>query len=662
MDGTSRARPLASALTGSVLALVIAALASGFFLHPGALGGHDWDQMEAHRVFVVKAIREFGQFPFWDPYGCGGYPAWGSPESATVVVSPLLAAYLTLPLGDAIRVEVVTLVVALVLGVHFFARRYVSHPLALGFACLVGALNSRTALQAAVGHTWHLAYAGLPWVLGAFDRATARPRDAIDGPIDWAWVAFGAAVMALMMYAGGVYPVPHAVLCLGGLAAYRAWVQRSARPIAVAAAMGAWAGLLAAPKMLPVADTMRRFPRLTQSRETVEPLEWLRMFVSSVDGVPDHHAMGLDYMWHEYGQYIGVLPLALVLWGTLRKLPAEPALRSLRAVGWALMVLALGGWGPWVLLHMLPPFRSQHVPTRFTYPALMLLAVVAASEAERMAPAWRAAWERTWGCALGGRSWGGRSGGGRSRGGRSRGGRPWRPRFDAVVWAAFLVCAALVAREDMRATAPWFAMPVPAVAEHVGGYAQTIEVPAEYAYGNGHVETPLGMNGVPGLLLHEANMGALSCNSFSGLNQDAPRGPNGRCLHLGARGIGDPLYRGEAWAEAAQGTTVAIDRWSPGEVTVTVDGGQPGSLVVLNQNWDPGWTANGVAAIDRDDVAAYRLTAASEKVVFRYRPRSLTAGLGLLAGGVLLLLPVAWSGRRRRRRAGEALARAGGCG
>ena len=630
---TNRARSIAPAvLSWLVLALVVAALLSGFFLHPGALGGHDWDQMEAHRVFVVKAIREFGQFPFWDPYGCGGYPAWGSPESATVVVSPLLAAYLTLPLGDAIRVEVVTLVVALVLGLHFFARRYVSHPLALGFACLVGALNSRTALQAAVGHTWHLAYAGLPWVLGAFDRALPRDR----GPIDWAWVAIGAAVMALMAYAGGVYPVPHTVLCLGGLAAYRAWAQRSTRPLVAASALAVWAGLLAAPKLLPVADTMRRFPRLTRSRETVDPREWLRMFVSSVDGVPDHRAMGLDYMWHEYGQYIGILPLGLVLWGTLRKLPADPALRSLRALGWALMVLALGGWGPWVLLHLLPLFRSQRVPTRFTYPALMLLAVVAASEAERMAPAWHAAWERACGRALDRRSW-------------------W-PRFHAlnpggvVVWAAFLGSAALIAREDMRATAPWFALPVPPVAERPGGYAQTIEVPAEYAYGDGQAESPLGTNGVPGLLLHEANAGALRCNGFSGLNQDAPLGPDGRRVHLGARGIGDPLYRGEAWAEAEQ-ATVAIDRWSPGEVTVTVVGGQPGSLVVLNQNWDPGWTANGVAALDRDDVNAYRLTAASETVVFRYRPRSLSAGLGLLAGGVLLL-PVAWSGGRRRRRTG----------
>ena len=61
------------------------------------------------------------------------------------------------------------LVVLMVAGCWFFAKRYLDEPLAIAFVCLVGALNSRTALQAAVGHSWHLYYAGMPWVWGAFD-------------------------------------------------------------------------------------------------------------------------------------------------------------------------------------------------------------------------------------------------------------------------------------------------------------------------------------------------------------------------------------------------------------------------------------------------------------------------------------------------------------
>ena len=616
VSGPGARAGLARALSWAVLAGVAGALLSGFFVHLDTLGAHDWDQMESHRYFVVKSLRDFGRFPFWDPYGCGGFPSWGAPESGTIVVSPFLPVYLALPLAVAVRIEVVTMIVLLLLGCHFFARRYVEDPLALGFACLVGALNSRTALQAAVGHTWHLAYAGLPWVLGAFDRAIdARPRGGAGGEagsIRLRWVAAGAAVLALMVYAGGVYPVPQTALCLIGLSAYRGCAARSGRPLLVAAAIGIWGALLAAPKLLPTIDTMMRFPRFTRSRETVEPLQWAQMFLSSADGVPDHRVAGLDYLWHEYGQYVGLLPLALLLWANLRRLPPDPAVRSLRFVGWALMLLALGGWGPWVVLHAVPLFRSQHVPTRFTYPAFMLLAVVAASEFAGHQKAWRE--------KLG------------------------PARFAALAWGAFLVSAALVAREDARCTAPWFNVKVPESEDRTDRFVQYADVPPEYAYGSGEPEGTQGTNGAPGLLLRRANVGALRCSGFAGLNQDAPRAADGRPVHLGARGIGDPLYRGEFRVEPSG--SVEQPRWAPGEVELSVHGAPVGSLLVLNQNWDPGWTANGFPTENHGDVNAYRLRASSGTVVFRYRPRTLPWALALFAVGALLV-PAAWGLRRR---------------
>jgi hypothetical protein len=603
---------LVKVLSLAIVAAVTAALLSGFFAHPGALGAHDWDQMESHRLFVVKAIRDFGRFPFWDPYGCGGFPAWGSPESGTVIASPLLPVYLALPLGVAVRVEVVALVVLMVLGCRFFARSYMKDERALALACIVGVLNSRTALQVAVGHTWHLAYAGLPWVLGAFDRALGPVDDApLSGgraPINLRWVAVGGIVIMIMIFAGGVYPVPHAALALLGLGAYRAVATKSWRPLAVGAAILAWGVLLASPKVLPMIDTMARFPRFTRSAETVPPRDWLHMFLGSVANAPDRRAEDLDYGWHEYGQYIGVLPLALIVWAIFLKRPSvDPRLRAMRFTGAGLLLLAAGGWGPWVVLHMAPLFHSQRVPTRFTFPAFLLFAVLAGAELEGR-------WER-WSAKVG------------------------AARFEALVWGALAISAALVAREDARCTAPWFAVRVPAVAERTGGFAQYADVPPEYAYGDGDSDSPQGTNGAPGLLLRRANVGAIRCSGFAGLNQDAPLGPDGRPLHLGARGLGDPLYRGEAWVDPPGEARVEVTSWAPGEVAVRVSDAAPGSFVVLNQNWDPGWTANGEPTANRADVNAYPAAAGSGEVVFRYRPRTLGWGLALLAlGGALVPL------------------------
>jgi len=83
----------------------------GFVLAPTmgdrtTVGSHDWDQMESHRYLVDKTILVYHQFPFWNPYACGGHPNWGGFESGTTVVSPWLPFYLAMTLPHAMRVEV----------------------------------------------------------------------------------------------------------------------------------------------------------------------------------------------------------------------------------------------------------------------------------------------------------------------------------------------------------------------------------------------------------------------------------------------------------------------------------------------------------------------------------------------------------------------------
>jgi hypothetical protein len=551
---------------------VAAAMLSGFFLDPHALGAHDWDYMETHRYFTVLSITEYGQFPFWDPFGCGGFPAWGSPESGTNVVSPFLPLYLLLPLGVALRLEIVLLTAALVTGTWFFASRYVRSPIALAFACIFGALSSRLALQVGVGHIWHFYYAALPWVLAAYDRRN---------------VALGAAVLALAVYGGGIYPVPHTALALVGVAAYRAVRTRSWRPIGLVAQIGGFALLLAAPKLLPLLDTMWRFPRRVPSGETIPLPWWWRIFTARAADVP-HRVPGLDYLWHEYGQYVGVVPLLAVVAATSWRVPKET--RPLRFVGWAFMVLAVGGVGPWVLLHYVPPFSSQHVPSRFTYPAFMLLSIVAARVIE----------DRL------------------------------RARARIAVAAVLAVCAGLVAWENARVVAPWFRLHPPAVAVR-SEFVQYARVPPELSYGEVDLEGPRGVGGPAGLAVHGARVGSLECSLFSGLNHVMVNKETGRPSAMGARGIGDPHYRGEAFVEGEG--TATIERFSPGEVIVRVEGASPGSLLVLNQNWDPSWRANGKRAVNHERRNAFVLGGES-LVTFRYFPRTLYAGLVLALLGI----------------------------
>src|SRR5579859_4030286 len=98
-------------LAGSVLAWgivlgTIAIVVGPVFHDIHSLGTHDWDQMASHRYLLYKSVHSYGQFPFWNPYGCGGHPSWAGIESGTTIVSPWLPFYLFAPLPIALKVEI----------------------------------------------------------------------------------------------------------------------------------------------------------------------------------------------------------------------------------------------------------------------------------------------------------------------------------------------------------------------------------------------------------------------------------------------------------------------------------------------------------------------------------------------------------------------------
>ena len=59
---------------------------------------------------------------------------------------------------------------------------------------------------------------------------------------------------------------------------------------------------------------------------------------------------------------------------------------------------------------------------------------------------------------------------------------------------------------------------------------------------------------------------------------------------MGAKGRGDPGLPGEAYTASGKGRAELV-HFTPNAMTVHVDDATPGDLLVLNQNWDPGWRA-----------------------------------------------------------------------
>jgi hypothetical protein len=547
---------LTLALLVGALSAVLAPMLRDFSTY----GFHDWDVETAYRYITTLSIKRYGELPFWHPFLCGGAPAWGYVEGATNLVSPYLPVYLLFDVRTAIRVEVVGGALIGLSGAYAFATRFTeSHALRALLAALF-VLNGRWALQAAVGHTWHLQYGLMPWAFFFFERALepGKLRNA----------AYAGLTIALMVYWGGIYPLPHTALLLSGYALLLALFGKGSRPLLVMAIAGPVAILVSGPKLFAVLDHMRDVPRLIESKEVIGLAELVVMLTDPTQRYGSRPVRTPAYNWHEWGIYVGaggllLLVLAVVFAHGKREY-------ALKILGLLCLLLGLGAFhrnAPWALLHELPVFSSQHVPSRFHYPMLLLLGAAFVAMAGRIVdPILRQ--------------------------------RPWVDALLLVPVTLFMLDLVRVSRVPFEQA---FWMRAPDKIEERAIFEHRTHPPVHYVRRDW---------APPMLLSMMANTGVIKCYGID---------PN---FVPGAKALDAEGYRGSAHVDQGEGDAELVE-WSPNRARVVVTGATPGALVVYNMNYDPSWRANGEPALDFEGRVAYRLAPGENEVTFRYFPRVL---------------------------------------
>ncbi len=285
--------------------------------------------------------------------------------------------------------------------------------------------------------------------------------------------------------------------------------------------------------------------------------------------------------------------------------------RAFKAVGLLLLVLGFGAFhkaAPWTLLHEhVPVFKSQHVPARFLYPAVLVLALVTAAGIGRIID-------------------------------RRRRRLPW---LDLVLTLAVSLLAfdvAQVAQKPMR-DAMWMQAPdIPA------GRPFHFSVNPPFQYQKRDWAGPM-------LLSMMANTGVLNCYGV-------PRAKGWKWAAAARRGRG---YRGEAYLEG--GAKAEVAHFSPNQVRVSLPETAAGDVLVLNMHHRSGWHAEVNAGAQGHQPLVVRplrrlisaqVPAGAREVTFWYRPPGLMLGLGLCAVTVGLLA-VPWWRRRKDGVDGEEL-------
>ena len=153
----------------------------------------------------------------------------------------------------------------------------------------------------------------------------------------------------------------------------------------------AGAFLLSAIKLLPMLEFLSYSPRVIESSENISPLLLPDILLDRSQGslyaetkwnAPDKKAfvsdnLGIDYGWHEYGAYVGIIPLLLFAIGAFFSFKKQ---WPLFLVGIVFLMLSLGKGSPinlWKMLHAFPVYNSLHVPSRLILIFILVLSVFA---------------------------------------------------------------------------------------------------------------------------------------------------------------------------------------------------------------------------------------------------------------------------------------------
>jgi hypothetical protein len=269
--------------------------------------------------------------------------------------------------------------------------------------------------------------------------------------------------------------------------------------------------------------------------------------------------------------------------------------RALKIVGALLVVLGFGAFhshAPWSLLHEhLPIFRSQHVPSRFLYPAVLTLGLVAAAGLGR--------WVQR----------------------RRR--RRWLDLAVTVVVAVLAVDIALVARKPMESAMWMVPPPIPA------GRPFHFEHNPPFHYIKRDWAGPM-------LLSMMANTGVINCY---GVPRDKKRPPS-------ALPVTHRHYRGQVYVDGAG--EASLESWSPNGIEVAVRDAEQGALLVYNMNHREGWQSNVGPVQAHRGLVAVAVPSGGSRVRIWYRPPRLAEGVGVGGLTVLLLLGLGWREHRWR--------------
>jgi hypothetical protein len=325
-------------------------------------GGHDWDFICSLNELDRISIREYGQFPLWNPYSSGGRPLLANPQDGF----PRPTFFLTFLFGcfAGLKIELVLLAFTGILGMFLLSRHLGANMLGGILAASIFGFSNFFSTRVEEGHFNFFGFFWLPFVAFFYLKSFENKKN----------LMYAALFLALCIFGGGAaHTAPIISIFLLSIGLFMAVQRRSARPLLFALLIILFALALAAIKVLPTLEYVSQHQRPSLSPEVILLDGLYQIFL--VPEPPDFP--GRYWGWQENAAYVGFIPLFLALIGVFRWWPKSLPFALTGVLSAFIGMGDFAPWTPWHIMHGLPFIDSLHVPSRFFVITVFIIALLA---------------------------------------------------------------------------------------------------------------------------------------------------------------------------------------------------------------------------------------------------------------------------------------------
>ncbi|MFZ2025840.1 MAG: hypothetical protein WAV30_00955 [Microgenomates group bacterium] len=536
----------------------------------GGFGIQDWDQNFAWNEFTRVSIMEYGQFPQWNPYRCGGLPHFGNPEIGVISLQTLLV--LLLGTVSGIKASIILYVGIGFFGFYIYAKQRLG-TMASILAALLYAFSGITSSFLSTGMVVFIVFAFVPYVILFYEK----------GMTSWKSLFLSALLFALSYYNGY-----HISLLLGiYIACYSlimAFASKSFQPIIRLVLFGIVSTLFILPRLILAVELIQANSTKPIDHSGYSVFQLVNSLINPFqDLYRDRGVPRYSWMADESSFYIGILAFALFIFSLFRKKWEKKARITLAS----LLFLLLFAFGYrsviplYPLMRELPVLDSFRVAQRFRFVLIIPLSLM-------IGYGFQQALEKT----------------------------PLKIRNMIAVCAIVIIGVDLLyfAHSNYFTKTLIYDVTVPPPQKEfsqvrVAHYKSTLaagSIPQEYAekhaFSMWSFEYPTQLE----------NKGVINCSdTLMSVRRAAGKDKEG--------------YIGE-WHLQNRGGELKVVRWTPQEIELEVRLTKVLSdIVVVNQNYYPGWYAyidNGKAEVPHkwNDLLSIPIKEHTRKIVFKYEP------------------------------------------